>query len=212
MSSEIRSEGVRTYWIISNGNSFVDGITAPRLTTTVGDGWHIYWIGSKYSEYALACLNAGIIPRNADPDIAVTGISLEDSANLNTIVNVLELFNDKVNSLELKILDTFPDTNKIETELQSIIDTISIINTVIPGHRISSTQARTWLINNNIELSDVYSAINSIQDLKTRELVYAQWEYAPYIEKTNPWLSQLAGILGLSESDLDRAFIEGATL
>jgi hypothetical protein len=68
MSSEIRAGDNRTYWIISNGNSYVDGVTDPTLVTTVGNGWHIYWIGSDYSEYVTSCNNCNIIPRNIDPN------------------------------------------------------------------------------------------------------------------------------------------------
>jgi hypothetical protein len=68
MSSEIRAGDNRTYWIISNGNSYVDGVTDPTLVTTVGNGWHIYWIGSDYSEYLKSCNNCNIIPRNTDPN------------------------------------------------------------------------------------------------------------------------------------------------
>jgi hypothetical protein len=68
MSSEIRAGDNRTYWIISNGNSYVDGVTDPTLVTTVGNGWHIYWIGSDYSEYLTSCNNCNIIPRNTDPN------------------------------------------------------------------------------------------------------------------------------------------------
>ena len=46
MSSEIRAGNNRTYWIISNGNSYVDGVTDPDLVTTAGNGWHVAWIGS----------------------------------------------------------------------------------------------------------------------------------------------------------------------
>ena len=72
MSSEIRAGDNRTYWIISNGNSYVDGVTDPDLVTTVGNGWHISWIGGEYNEYLTACNNVGIIPRNSDPNIPTT--------------------------------------------------------------------------------------------------------------------------------------------
>lgn len=72
MSSEIRAGENRTYWIIGNGNSFVDGVTDPELVTTVGNGWHIVWIGSDFNEYTIACSNNNIIPRNSDPNVDTT--------------------------------------------------------------------------------------------------------------------------------------------
>ena len=72
MSSEIRAGNNRTYWIISNGNSYVDGVTDPELVTTVGNGWHIVWIGSDYGEYLESCQTHNILPRNTDPNVPTT--------------------------------------------------------------------------------------------------------------------------------------------
>lgn len=156
MSSEIRAGDNRTYWIISNGNSYVDGVTDPTLVTTVGNGWHIYWIGSSYAEYVAACNNINIIPRNANPDVPTT--------------------------------------------------------TVLPIDKISARQVRLWLINRGIPLQAVYDAINSIEDQSIRDSVNIEWEYAPYIERNHPMLIPLAQSLGLSETDIDRAFIEASSL
>ena len=155
MSSEIRAGENRTYWIISNGNSYVDGVTDPTLVTTVGNGWHISWIGSSYAEYVAACNNVNIIPRNSDPNIPTTNFN-------------------------------YP--------------------------RISARQVRLWLIQNNISLDSVTNAINSIEDPTVRDSVNIEWEYAPYIERNHPMLVPLAQILGLTESDINRAFIEAANI
>lgn len=72
MSSEIRAGDNRTYWIISNGNSYVDGVTDPNLVTTVGNGWHVYWIGSDFDEYLASCQTISILPRNTSPDTNTT--------------------------------------------------------------------------------------------------------------------------------------------
>lgn len=155
MSSEIRAGENRTYWIISNGNSYVDGVTDPNLVTTVGNGWHISWIGSDFNEYLVACNNVNIIPRNSDPNIPTTNFH-------------------------------YP--------------------------KISARQVRLWLIQNGINLDSVYQAINSIEDSILRDSVAVEWEYAPYIERNHPMLVPLASSLGLSEADIDRAFIEASSL
>lgn len=155
MSSEIRAGNNRTYWIISNGNSFVDGVTDPELVTTVGNGWHVNWIGSDYNEYLVACNNVNIIPRNSDPNVP--------STNFN-----------------------YP--------------------------KITARQVRLWLLQNGINLETVYQAINSIEDSNIRNSVAVEWEYAPYIERNHSMLVPLAQTLGLSESDIDRAFSEAANL
>jgi hypothetical protein len=155
MSSEIRAGDNRTYWIISNGNSYVDGVTDPTLVTTVGNGWHIYWIGSDYSEYLTSCNNCNIIPRNTDPNTP-------------------------------SVSNNYP--------------------------KVSARQVRLWLIQNGISLQSVYDVINAIEDPSLRDSVAVEWEYAPYIERSHPMLVPLAQSLGLSESDIDRAFNEAVSL
>jgi hypothetical protein len=155
MSSEIRAGSNRTYWIISNGNSYVDGVTDPTLVTTVGNGWHVAWIGSDYNEYLISCNNYNIIPRNSDPNISTTNFN-------------------------------YP--------------------------KISARQVRLWLLQNGISLDSVYQAINNIEDSTLRDSVIVEWEYAPYIERNHAMLVPLAQSLGLTESDIDRAFIEASNL
>jgi hypothetical protein len=78
---------------------------------------------------------------------------------------------------------------------------------VIP-ESISARQIRLWLINNGIQLSQVEQAIDSIPDLIMRETIKIEWEYAPYVERNHPMLGSLAQALGLSEEQIDAAFIQ----
>jgi hypothetical protein len=155
MSSEIRAGDNRTYWIISNGNSYVDGVTDPTLVTTVGNGWHIYWIGSDYSEYLTSCNNCNIMPRNTDPNTP-------------------------------SVSNNYP--------------------------KVSARQVRLWLIQNGISLQSVYDAINTIEDPSLRDSVAVEWEYAPYIERSHPMLIPLGQNLGLTEPQIDQAFIEASNI
>lgn len=77
---------------------------------------------------------------------------------------------------------------------------------------VSARQIRLWLIRNNIDLSSIDSAINNIPDSQLRDSVRVEWEYAPYIERTHPMLVPIAVSLGLTESDIDRAFIEASII
>jgi hypothetical protein len=77
---------------------------------------------------------------------------------------------------------------------------------------ISARQIRLWLINNGIELSQVESVINNIEDPLTRETIKVEWEYAPYIERNHSMLIPLAEALGLTQQEIDRAFLEGSNL
>lgn len=156
MSSEIRAGDNRTYWIISNGNGYVDGITDPNLVTTVGNGWHIYWIGSDYNEYLNSCNSIGILPRNTDPSIETT--------------------------------------------------------TPLPNSRLSARQVRLWLINKGIDLNTIDELINNIEDPIVRNTVRIEWQYAPYLEYKHPWIMNLAIQLGLTEQDVQNAFIQAKDL
>jgi hypothetical protein len=39
-----------------------------------------------------------------------------------------------------------------------------------------------------------------------------EWEYAPYVERSHPMLVPLAATLGLTEEQVDQAFVEAATI
>lgn len=77
---------------------------------------------------------------------------------------------------------------------------------------ISARQIRIWLIQNNISLSQIDSIIDNISDTTLKNITKVEWEYAPYIERNHPMLLPLASGLGLSESDIDSAFIQAAKL
>ena len=73
---------------------------------------------------------------------------------------------------------------------------------------VSARQIRLWLIQHNLQLSQIESAIDNIEDPLVRETVRVEWEYAPYIERSHPWLAPLSQSLGLNEEQIDQAFRE----
>jgi hypothetical protein len=83
-----------------------------------------------------------------------------------------------------------------------------ILATPIVPESVSARQIRLWLINNGFQLAQVENAINSIEDPIIRETVKVEWEYAPYVERNHPMLIPLAQALGLTENQVDQAFIE----
>ena len=211
MSSEIRSGDNRSYWIISNGKNYIDGVTDPNLVTTVGNGYYICYVGNDYNEYVSSCYNYGIIPRNSDPNIPSTGNVLPGQDQSNT----LDYVYNQIKTIEDKVIPIQNFQNTVQdfvNDVPTIKQTLESINTVVVGSRISATQARLWLINNNINLDSIYNAINSIPDEKTKQIVLSKWEYAPYIEKSDPWINNLASMLGLTQTDIDRAFNEACYL
>lgn len=239
MSSEIRAGNDRTYWIISNGAGFVDGVTDPNLVTTVGNGWHLHWIGSDYEEYVAACVSANLMPRNKDPNVPTTNDNpvisdrLATMSELEAQIELLKESNNKIDNLSTElhgIESTIKEISDKQTEAVSGLDTLDTsvadlivrqedtvvkldtLGYVIPGVRISARQARLWLIQNGINLESIYQTIDGIEDPIIRESIKTEWEYATYVERSYPWLGELTSILGLSEEDLNRAFQEASAL
>lgn len=77
---------------------------------------------------------------------------------------------------------------------------------------VSARQIRLWLINNGINLTQVDIAIDNIEDPIAKQITKVEWEYAPYIERNHPMLEPLAQALGLSQSDIDTAFIQASNI
>jgi hypothetical protein len=77
---------------------------------------------------------------------------------------------------------------------------------------VSARQIRLWLLRQGISLSAVDAAIDAIPDALQRDSVRVEWEYAPYVERSHSMLVPLAAALGLTEAQVDQAFVEAATL
>jgi len=77
---------------------------------------------------------------------------------------------------------------------------------------VSARQIRLWMVRNGVSLAAVDAAIDAITDQLQRDSVRVEWDYAPYVERTHPMLVPLAAALGLTEQEVDRAFIEAASI
>lgn len=77
---------------------------------------------------------------------------------------------------------------------------------------VSARQIRLWLIRQGIPLAQVDAAIDAIPDQLQRDSVRVEWDYAPYVERSHPMIIPLAAALGLTEQQVDQAFIEAATI
>lgn len=86
-----------------------------------------------------------------------------------------------------------------------------VIKKPVPNS-ITATQIRLWLIRHNISMDAIYSAIESISDPKTKQEVAVLWEYAPYVERKNPFISLFGQALGLNDEQIDQAFREAKTI
>jgi hypothetical protein len=75
---------------------------------------------------------------------------------------------------------------------------------------VSARQIRLWLLGKGVSMSAVDAAIDAIPDAAQRDSVRVEWEYAPYVERSHPMLVPLAAALGLTEEQVDQAFVEAA--
>jgi hypothetical protein len=78
--------------------------------------------------------------------------------------------------------------------------------------QVSARQIRLWLVQHGVSMSTVDDAIASISDQATRDTVRVEWEYAPYVERSHPWLVPMAAALGLDDAAVDQAFREASSL
>lgn len=93
-----------------------------------------------------------------------------------------------------------------------IVTRVYLPNPIVVPENISARQIRLWLIDNNINLANVETAINTITDETLRAKTLIEWEYAPYIERNHPLIESLAQYLGLSKEQIDQGFVEAAQL
>ncbi len=72
-------------------------------------------------------------------------------------------------------------------------------------------QFRKWLLRAG-KLDDVTASIESIQDPQQRAEAIQSWDYALSIPRRHPLVIEIGQKLGMTEADLDTAFLEAATL
>jgi len=77
---------------------------------------------------------------------------------------------------------------------------------------VSARQIRLWLVRNGVSLSQVDAAIDAIPDQLQRDSVRVEWDYAPYVERAHPMLVPLAAAVGLTEAQVDQAFVEASVI
>lgn len=78
---------------------------------------------------------------------------------------------------------------------------------------VSARQIRLWLVQRGgVSLAAVDAAIDAIPDAVTRDSVRVEWEYSTYCERKHPMLVPLAAALGLTEAQVDQAFVEASSI
>ena len=104
-------------------------------------------------------------------------------------------------------------TWEVRDENGELVGTNQSLDLTTPApESVSARQIRLWLVRNGISLAQVDAAIDSIPDQLQRDSVRVEWDYAPYVERAHPMLVPLASALGLTEPQVDQAFIEAAVI
>lgn len=93
-----------------------------------------------------------------------------------------------------------------------IVTRVYLPNPIVIPETISARQVRLWLIDNDISLTSVEAAIDTIVNEKLREKTKVEWEYAPYIERNHPLIESLAQYLGLTTEQIDQGFVIASQL
>lgn len=155
----------------------------------------------------------------------VVQIPLDGYYENGTLVQGLNLLGPEIHKLcgFLPIKSDTPDQpeNTYEDISQRIVtieeDGVSVIRSWIPipvviPPTVSARQVRLWLIDNDISLTSVEAAIDTIVNEKIREKTRVEWEYAPYIERNHPLIESLSQYLGLTSEQVDQGFIQASQL
>jgi hypothetical protein len=76
---------------------------------------------------------------------------------------------------------------------------------------ISQMKLRKQLILSGISIASIYDLIQTLPQ-PNRDLIYTMWEYAVVFDRSNPELNAMAGMLGITQEQLDYIFINGNLL
>lgn len=154
-------------------------------------------------------INSHPNPLVLDNGTVISGDNLD--ANVLAGAGYLTVRNDGPEQPENTIEDISKRVINIDGNYVDIIRTwVPLV--IPPPANISARQIRLWLIENNISLTSVENAINSIVNEKLREKTLVEWEYAPYIERNHPLLNTLGEVLGLTSEQIDAAFVQASEL
>ena len=73
-------------------------------------------------------------------------------------------------------------------------------------------QLRIALIQSGISLSTIEAQIDAISDPIQKEIARAEWEYALEIKKEHPLVGMIAGVLNLTQQQVNDIFVLAVTL
>ncbi|MCS6809748.1 MAG: hypothetical protein NZ694_00555 [Tepidimonas sp.] len=80
-----------------------------------------------------------------------------------------------------------------------------------PPQSVTMRQARLALLAAGL-MDDVEATIDAIPDETQRRAAQIEWEYAQEVQRSSPWVQQLAAGLGLTDEQLDQLFEQASQL
>jgi hypothetical protein len=77
---------------------------------------------------------------------------------------------------------------------------------------VTPAQIRVWLISQGVTMAQVDAFLDAIEDNTQREIAKAKWEYGIVVYRTDPLVVAFAQALGMTESQMDAAFIAASEI
>jgi len=119
------------------------------------------------------------------------------------------------NRIEVNVLYTrnylFPKWNSTQWIEGATTEEIAEVNKTIVPDSISQMKLRKQLILSDISIASIDALIQSLPQ-PNRDLIYTMWQYAVVFDRHNPELNAMAGMLGVTQQQLDEIFINGNLL
>jgi len=105
----------------------------------------------------------------------------------------------------------FTEFTEIPQGLQYEVIEKQIEEIKIVPESISQMKLRKQLILSGISIASIDALTQSLPQ-PNRDLIYTMWEYAVVFDRHNPELNAMAGMLGVTQQQLDEIFINGNLL
>lgn len=95
--------------------------------------------------------------------------------------------------------------------MQVMRDKAEAVTNLMP--QINGTQLRLALLGLGVTAAQVEAAIDAVPgDAVQRETARIQWEYATSFQRQHPLIATIGAALGMTEAQIDEAWLHAATL
>lgn len=133
---------------------------------------------------------------------------------------VIEVFwtTEQLNSIGLyrvEAADEVPSGKKVVSSSVEVINgypkIVNVLADISPeDYTLTARQLRLGLIRNNISLTIVQTAINSIPDTQQRDEAQVYWEYSPFVVWSHPMTQTLISLVGIDQANAASMWITAA--